>query len=322
LHPRHFMHLVGTFFVVFASFASAEDNGTTCESMERKLRLMGRASPAESFLSIQRDPPAPVKSFTEEDYKQNLGATHVGKAFDGREMKLRLASPEQFVQAVSRFQSSGFWLLFNPSGLNDRAKLGHSTILVNGWVFNRMGDGLGAEAMRSIAATEVAGAVANNAEIPFIVAQYFELSPARTKILEKFFHDRVYRYHHDRAQNLNSAYNTSYAELPFTRDKTSADQPLGKIENCAVFASSFALPLWLKERPELEEVVKELGTYEAAHLPNQQSALNQTSPAFRGAIMVAKDVTQIRNDLEKDGLQTHPFGENLAYTAPFSPTQQ
>ncbi len=316
---RHFTQSIGLLFVVLSTFAWAEDKGTTCETMERKLRLMGRASPVDSFLKIQTDEPRPVKNFTEEDYKQYLAATHTGKAFDGRDIKLRLASPEQFIQAATKFTEAGFWLIFNPSGLNDRAKLGHTTILINGWVFNRMGDGLGADAMRSYTATEVAGAVANNPEMPFVTAQYFELSPARTKLLEKFFHDRVYMYHHDRAQNKNTAYNTNYAELPFTRDKTGPDQPLGKLENCAVFASSFALPLWLKERPELAEITKELGSYEAAHLPNQHAALNHDSPAYRCTILMAKDLESIRKDLEKDGLQTHPYGENLAYTAPFTP---
>ena len=39
--------------------------------------------------------------------------------------------------------------------------------------------------------------------------------------------------------------------------------------------------------------------------------------AYRGMVLMAKDPEAVKVALLKDGMQTDPYGENLAFTAPF-----
>jgi hypothetical protein len=218
-------------------------------------------------------------------------------------LKGNLVSTQDFLETEKLLRKKGFWIFFNGSGPDARARTGHFTVLVNGTLFNRNVDEHG---MMSLTSTPVDQALPFLNQYQVIAGQFFELDESNIETLSSFFHDRTWNFHagvHD--------YKTKYVPLPHSRD---ASELMG--ENCLSFCFPWHSSRWSDLRPELKNIQKNLGDLELSEIPNLQLGRNARSPAYRGTLIVTDQPEQIREQLLTDGLLNHKYGSDFLINGP------
>ena len=253
------------------------------------MRILGRISPANEarlFEPKVLGPLPPRKELVAQRFEP-MGKAQVGNS---GEMSLRIESPLDFAMKYQATKDKGFWMMMNPNPADQRLATGHATIIIGDFVFNRLSDDLGQQAMRAIHVDEVAGLFMHSRETPYLVTQFFEVSPQSLETLKKFFHDRVWNYHMPEAE-----WRTTYERLPLSAENK--DKP--KCENCSLFSWSFLDPRWADLVPELRAVQQEVGSVVVDQIPIQQLFNNSQNRAYRGTVLIAKDAAQTEEFLKK-----------------------
>jgi hypothetical protein len=257
----------------------------------RLLKVLGRLGPEDEVKTvgvpqIQSSPrSAEVVQHVMGEGSPNTITSKV-KTSKGNEIAIRIVSPIQFLALQQRVKKKGFWVLFNPSPADQKLATGHLSLLIGDHVFNRFSDDLGPEAMRSYKLQEV-GALLHSSKMPYVIAQFFELSEESLQILEKFYHDRVWNYHAG-----VEGWRTVYDRLPFDRiDKGEA------CENCSVFSWSFLDPSWRAVEPKLKKVQEEFGQAKINPIPALQLDNNTQVEPYRMTFLIGLEPQKIEADL-------------------------
>lgn len=223
------------------------------------------------------------------------------KGIEGGEIKFSLVSYDQFESIANSLSDKGVWMVYNPSPLHERVQSGHFSI--------RVGDTYYA---RDIDTAHPQGVLTGKTldplwinKDPYVMAQFFEMDSATIATLKKYFDDRVTLHKKD------ASYQTKYVKLPFTHDK---DEICG--ENCVSFTFSFFQPRWLQLRPELASAGDEFGNIRVAELPVRQIYNNTSSQAYRGALILSRNLDRLKDLISSGKLNEDPLGMQLFFDNP------
>ncbi len=212
-----------------------------------------------------------------------------------KELDLVVGGYSDLAEALLSTYNKGFWVMQNISDEGQRLASGHHTIVINGTLFNRLADDLGPAAMQSFPPDKVAGFVSQQ---PYVVGQFFETSEEATKILEKFYHDRVWNYHAGVVE-----WQTQYDRLP-TPEQVLTDG----CENCSFFSWTFMNPSWKSLSPEIEKVQREIGEVRVAPIPSVQLTKASENQAYRGTFVWGADKVKLLEDLKSGAFGETPAG--------------
>jgi len=297
------------FFIVIATFQTFAEGPTHCQ--KDLLKLLSRMSNEENPRVYEVKSFSAQKNRIESPLLKGLDEPRVeAKILKQGVLKMSPVSTEELVATFAETQQKGFWLLFNPSGPQDRVQSGHFTILVGGFLFNRLGDNLGQMSMSSNPIKKlVAGMIQQGGlPYPYMVAQYFEIIQESTQILAEFFHRRVWNYFDS---NANQIFKTQYHPLPDTRGRN-----ICNAENCLNFSISFMDEKYLQVMPELAQVRSEVGTMRAAQIPARQPFLNAQTPSYRGTFIVANKAEELESSLVNGTFNDEVTGGQLLIEGP------
>ena len=201
----------------------AQSAGNSGEAVECQIRLMavlGRLSDDRRSIRVGVEATKLVKRAGLEDLvKPNWQASFARQ--NTKSLQFQLGSFLDMKEALEQTRGKGFWVFQTPSDPGQKLATSHHAIGVNGILFNRLSDDLGENALRSFTPEEVVGLVGMQ---PYILGQFFELSDEATKVLEKFFHDRVWHYH-----AKTPGWTSQYDRMPSPSQASAGD-----CENCSV----------------------------------------------------------------------------------------
>lgn len=218
----------------------------------------------------------------------NLKAT----IYEKGEMKFSVVGTDAFQTLLNETNGKGFWVLYSPAGEENSNPVGHTSLSINDTYFT------GQYAMQSLKG--VNARLDNN---PYVVAQFIELSPERTQLLDKFMNDRLWFMHQG-----NPAYKSVYAVLPFSRD---ASVECG--ENCITSNLNFLEPKWIQLRPELQQITDEIGKMSVSEIPNRQVWLNTQTPAYRGTVIVTHKPQEATDWMTNGEFNSSHTGKQLLF---------
>jgi len=257
----------------------------------RLLKVLGRLGPEDQMktFGVPQIRTSPKDSVVTQNLLHDASGGTIFKKVKtstGKEISVRIESPAQFLALQQKLNRKGFWVMFNPSPADQKLATGHLSLMIGDHVFNRLSDDLGPEAMRSYTLQEV-GALLYSSEMPYVSAQFFELSESSVAVLEKFYHDRVWNYHAG-----TTGWKTSYDRLPFDRINQGE-----ACENCSVFSWNFLDPKWQSVEPKMKEVQEEFGQMAVNPIPALQLDKNTLVEPYRMTLLVGQDTKKIEADL-------------------------
>jgi hypothetical protein len=207
-------------------------------------------------------------------------------------VEFSVVGTDGFQKLINETNGKGFWILYSPADPSNRNPVGHTSVSINDTYFT------GQYAMESLKG--VNARLDNN---PYIVAQFIELSNEGTRRLDKFMNDRIWYY-----RQGHPDYRSNYVVHPFSRDS--------KVEcgeNCVNSNLGFMEEKWRKLRPELNQVLDEIGSMKVSEVPNRQVYFSTLSPAYRGTVIVTHKPSDATQWITRGDFNSSHTGKQLLF---------
>ncbi|MEK6580559.1 MAG: hypothetical protein AABZ55_15155 [Bdellovibrionota bacterium] len=271
---------------------------------ERLLKVLQRVSGPDTNQRITISAPKSVHQLTREQ-SEVLTPTLSAEGPNGKKLEFRIVGLKEFEKIANILKRKGIWIFLNTSSPDARLATGHFSVIAGESYFDRLPDNYGAQALTSAQSVFDGGKLqllSNQlAQGKFVAAQFFEISEKSGSKLEKFYHDRVWFFHENKAP-----YKTQFVDLPNTRKGAPAFS-----ENCATFSLCFMSPKWLELRPELKDVQEEMGSMSLSQIPSLQLYNNLDAPSYRSTFIIGENPEELEKLMLVDGLKSDADGHQL-----------